>query len=78
MGGFDSAFTAMSAKRAQALVVVVDPLTFRYRGRIAELAAKNRPPAVFEFRSLRTPVGGVTRDRHCRAPRPRLTRLTPR
>jgi hypothetical protein len=48
----------MSAKRAQALVVVVDPLTFRYRGRIAELAAKNRPPAVFEFRSLRTPVGG--------------------
>src|SRR4029453_15166210 len=34
--GFDSAFASMSAERAQALVVVIDPLIVQYRGRIAE------------------------------------------
>jgi putative ABC transport system substrate-binding protein len=58
LAGFDSAFASMNAKRAQALVVVVDPLTFRYRGRIAELAAKNRLPAVFEFREF-ADAGGL-------------------
>ncbi len=47
--GFDSVFESMSAERAQALVVVVDPLAARYQGRIAELAAKNRLPAVYGF-----------------------------
>jgi putative ABC transport system substrate-binding protein len=47
--GFDSAFASMSAERAQALIVVIDPLTVRYRGRIAELAAKNRLPAMYGF-----------------------------
>src|SRR5262249_55154991 len=44
---FDGAFASMSADRAQALVVVVDPLTVRYRARISELAAKNRLPAMY-------------------------------
>ena len=44
--GFDRAFASMSAERAQALLVVIDPLTVRYRERIAELAAKNRLPAM--------------------------------
>jgi putative ABC transport system substrate-binding protein len=42
----------MVAERAQGLVVVVDPLTVRYRGRIVELAAKNRIPAVYGFREF--------------------------
>src|SRR5215831_11723720 len=50
--GFESAFASMSADRAQALVVVIDPLTVRYRARIAELAAKNRLPAMYGFREF--------------------------
>ena len=42
----------MNTKHAQALVVVIDPLTVRYRGRIAELAAKNRLPAMYGFREF--------------------------
>jgi putative ABC transport system substrate-binding protein len=42
----------MSAKRAEALVVVIDPLIVRYRGRIAELAAKHRLPAMYGFREF--------------------------
>jgi putative ABC transport system substrate-binding protein len=56
--GFDSAFASMSAERAQALVVVIDPLTVRYRGRIAELAAKNRLPAMYGFREF-ADAGGL-------------------
>jgi putative ABC transport system substrate-binding protein len=56
--GFDSAFESMSAERAQALVVVVDPLTVRYRGRIAELAAKYRLPAMYGFREF-AEAGGL-------------------
>jgi ABC-type uncharacterized transport system substrate-binding protein len=57
-GGFDSAFGSMSAKRAEALVVVIDPLIVRYRGRIAELAAKNRLPAMYGFREF-ADAGGL-------------------
>jgi len=42
----------MSAERAQALVVVIDPLTVRYRARIADLAAKNRLPSMYGFREF--------------------------
>jgi hypothetical protein len=35
-GQFDSAFATIVAERAQALVVLIDPLTVRYRGRIRE------------------------------------------
>jgi putative ABC transport system substrate-binding protein len=65
LDGFDSAAASMNAKCAQALVVVVDPLTFRYRGRIAELAAKNRLPAVFEFREFADAGGLMAYGRMC-------------
>ena len=51
-GQFDSAFATIVAARAQALVVVIDPLTVRYRGRIVELAMKNRLPAMYGFREF--------------------------
>jgi putative ABC transport system substrate-binding protein len=57
-GGFDNAFASMSARSTQALVVVVDPLTVRYRGRIAELAAKYRLPAMYGFREF-ADAGGL-------------------
>ena len=56
--GFDRAFASISAERAQALVVVIDPLIVRYRGRIAELAAKNRLPAMYGFREF-AEAGGL-------------------
>jgi putative ABC transport system substrate-binding protein len=49
---FDGAFATMVAARAQALIVVVDPLTVRYRGRLVELALKNRLPAMYGFREF--------------------------
>ena len=57
-GGFDSAFASMSVERAQALIVVIDPLTVRYRGRIVELAAKNRLPTMYGFREF-ADAGGL-------------------
>jgi len=56
--GFDGAFASMKTERAQALVVVVDPLTVRYRARIAELAARNRLPAMYGFREF-AEAGGL-------------------
>ena len=55
---FDRAFATMVAERAQALVVVVDPLTVRYRGRIVELAATNQLPAMYGFREF-VDAGGL-------------------
>jgi putative ABC transport system substrate-binding protein len=49
---FDSAFATMVAARAQALVVVVDPLTVRFRGRIVTLAMQHRLPAMYGFREF--------------------------
>ena len=57
-GQLDGVFAAMVAERAQGLVVVVDPLTVRYRGRIVELAAKNRLPAAYGFREF-VDAGGL-------------------
>ena len=48
--GFDGAFAAMSANRAEALLVLGDPLFFAQRTRIIELATKHRLPAMYEFR----------------------------
>ena len=42
-------FATMVAERAQALVVLVDPLTVRYREQIVELAMENRLPAMYGF-----------------------------
>jgi putative ABC transport system substrate-binding protein len=55
---FERAFTAIVAARAQALVVVVDPLTVRYRRRIVELATTNQLPAMYGFREF-VEVGGL-------------------
>lgn len=55
---FDSAFETIIAERAQALVVIVDPLTVRYRGRIVELAKKNGLPAMYGFREF-ADAGGL-------------------
>jgi putative ABC transport system substrate-binding protein len=55
---FEHAFTAIVAAQAQALVVVVDPLTVRYRARIAELAMTNRLPAMYGFREF-VDAGGL-------------------
>src|SRR5262249_46200147 len=55
---FNGAFAAIVAERAQALVVVVDPLTVRYRERIIELAMKHRLPAMYGFREF-VDAGGL-------------------
>jgi ABC-type uncharacterized transport system substrate-binding protein len=55
---FDGAFASMVAARAQALIVVVDPLTVRYRDRIVELAMRNRLPAMYGFREF-VDAGGL-------------------
>jgi putative ABC transport system substrate-binding protein len=49
---FASAFTAMTAARAQALIVFPDPLTVRYHGQIVALAAQHRLPAMYGFREF--------------------------
>jgi putative ABC transport system substrate-binding protein len=55
---FDDAFSTIVAQRAQALVVVVDPLTVRYRERLVELAMRNRMPAMYGFREF-VDAGGL-------------------
>jgi putative ABC transport system substrate-binding protein len=55
---FEGAFATIVAGSAQALVVVIDPLTTTYRARIAELAAKNRLPAMYGFREF-VDAGGL-------------------
>ena len=55
---FNDTFATMVAERAQALVVLVDPLTVRYRERIVELAMKNRLPAMYGFREF-VDAGGL-------------------
>jgi putative ABC transport system substrate-binding protein len=57
-GQFDSAFATLAAERAEALVVVVDPLTVRYRDRIVELTMKNRLPTMYGFREF-ADAGGL-------------------
>jgi putative ABC transport system substrate-binding protein len=44
---FDSAFAAMARERADALLVLADPLFWSHRTRIADLAAKSRRPAIY-------------------------------
>ena len=55
---FNGAFATMVAERAQALIVVVDPLTVRYRDRLVELATRNRLPAMYGFREF-VDAGGL-------------------
>ena len=44
----EQAFAIMMREQIQALVVLVDSVLFNYRGRIAEMALRNRLPAVSE------------------------------
>src|SRR2546425_11146191 len=48
--GFEEAFAGMARARADALVVVPDALMFSSRARIANLASKNRLPAIYSFK----------------------------
>jgi ABC-type uncharacterized transport system substrate-binding protein len=69
-GQLDSAFAAIAAENSEALVVVVDPLTVRYRARIVELAMKYRLPAMYGFREFVDAGGlmayGVSVPNQCR------------
>ena len=55
---FDAAFTRIAAARTAGVVVVTDTLFLEQRQRIAELASRNRVPAVFS-RSENVDAGGL-------------------
>jgi len=55
---FEGAFAAMARERAGALLVVADPVFDFHRTRLAELAAKNRLPAIYASRT-ETEAGGL-------------------
>jgi putative ABC transport system substrate-binding protein len=55
----DGAFQSMATARAEGLIVFIDPLTVRYRGRIVELAARGRLPAIYGFRREYAEAGGL-------------------
>ena len=50
LNDFDRAFAAMTAKRAGALLVLGDVMFSTHRNRLADLAAKNRLPAMYAAR----------------------------
>jgi putative ABC transport system substrate-binding protein len=47
---FQAAFAALTRTRAEAVVVLGDPLTITYRSQIVEFAAKSRLPTIHPFR----------------------------
>jgi putative tryptophan/tyrosine transport system substrate-binding protein len=49
-GEFEGAFAAMTSAKADALIVLPDPMLTAQRTRIVELAAKHRLPAMYGFR----------------------------
>jgi putative ABC transport system substrate-binding protein len=55
---FDHAFEAMTRERAQAVLVLADPMTFFHRKRLAELAIKHRLPLMGGLREY-TEAGGL-------------------
>ena len=52
LNDFESAFAAMSTKRAGALLVLGDVMFTTYRMRLASLAAKSRLPAIYATRQF--------------------------
>jgi putative ABC transport system substrate-binding protein len=54
----ENAFAAMATGQAQALIVLTDPLTVRYRNQIVALAATHRLPAMYGFREF-VDAGGL-------------------
>jgi len=57
-GEIDPAFTTMTRERVGALLVLLDSMLLAQRERIADLAAKNRLPAVYGLR-LHVEAGGL-------------------
>jgi ABC-type uncharacterized transport system substrate-binding protein len=55
---FDTAFSAMTRERADALIAFSDPLIVLHRRRIADLAAKNRLPVMYPSREV-VDAGGL-------------------
>ncbi len=55
---FDTAFAALTGERAEALLVLEDPLTVTYRIRIVDLVAKSRLPAMYAVREF-VDAGGL-------------------
>jgi putative ABC transport system substrate-binding protein len=49
---FDAAFSAMVKQRAEALIVLVNPMFNVQRGHIIERAAKHRLPAIYEWKEF--------------------------
>ena len=54
----EAAFTAMTKERADAVLVLSDPMTFFHRARIADLAAKRRLPTMHGVRGY-VDAGGL-------------------
>jgi putative ABC transport system substrate-binding protein len=54
----DRAFAMMTAERAGAVLVLADPMTFFYRTRLADLAARRRLPAMYGVRGY-VEAGGL-------------------
>ena len=54
----DDAFAVMTRERAEALLVVSDPMLFAQRERIVDLAVKHRLPGIFEWREF-AEAGGL-------------------
>jgi ABC-type uncharacterized transport system substrate-binding protein len=52
LNDFESAFAAMSTKRAGALLILGDVMFTTYRGRLANLAVKSRLPAIYGDRNF--------------------------
>jgi len=48
----EAAYAAITAQKADGLLVITDPITFGNRGQIIEFAAKNRLPALYEVREF--------------------------
>jgi putative ABC transport system substrate-binding protein len=54
----ESAFASMAKEKAEALVVIADTVTMLNRQRIAELAARNKLPAIYQY-SVQVEAGGL-------------------
>lgn len=48
----EKAFAALTAEKADAMVVLTDPITFNRRARVVEFAAKQRLPGIYEVREF--------------------------
>jgi putative ABC transport system substrate-binding protein len=55
---FDGAFAAMVKERAEALIVLADPVFFLHGARLADLAARSRLPAAYGYRET-VEAGGL-------------------